>query len=57
MGLKILERSHNTALRFKRKEVKLQGYVDLNLSRDKNKRRSTTAYVFTLGDKSVSYVS
>ena len=38
-------------------ETILQGYVDSNMASDKDRRRSTTWYVFTIGGTSVSWIS
>ena len=35
----------------------LQGYVDSNMAGDKDGRRSTMLYVFTVGGTSVSWIS
>ena len=35
----------------------LQGYVDSDMASDKDSRRSTTGYVFTLGGTTVSWIS
>jgi hypothetical protein len=35
----------------------LQGYVDLDMTGDKDNRRSTTGYVFTIGGTIVSWIS
>ena len=35
----------------------LQGYVDANMASDKDSRRSTTGYVFTIGGIAVSWIS
>ena len=37
--------------------MKLQGYVDADFAGEIDHRRSTTGYVFTLGDTAVSWVS
>jgi len=34
----------------------LQGYVDSNMASDKDSRRSTTGYVFTIGGTTVSWI-
>jgi hypothetical protein len=35
----------------------LQGYVDSDMAGDKDSRRSTTGYVFTIGGTTVSWIS
>ena len=35
----------------------LQGYVDSDMVGDKDSRRSTTGYVFTMGGTAVSWIS
>jgi hypothetical protein len=34
----------------------LQGYVDLDMTGDKDNRRSTTGYVFTIGETTISWI-
>ena len=45
------------ALCFGGSDTVLQGYVDANMAGDKDSRRSTTGYVFTLGGIIVSWIS
>jgi hypothetical protein len=47
----------NHALCFGGLETVLQGYVDLDMAGDKDSRRSTTGYVFTIGGTTVSWIS
>ena len=35
----------------------LEGYVDLDMASDKDSRRSTTRYVFSIGGTTVSWIS
>jgi hypothetical protein len=45
------------ALCFEGSYIFLQGYVDSNMAGDKDSRRSTTWYVFTIGGTTVSWIS
>ena len=45
------------ALCFEGSYTVLQGYVDSDMAGDKDRRRSTTWYVFTVGVKTVSWIS
>ena len=45
------------ALYFGGSYIVLQGYVDAYMASDKDNRRSTTRYVFTMGGKTVSWIS
>jgi hypothetical protein len=45
------------ALCFGGSDTFLQGYVDSDLAGDKDSRRSTTGYVFTIGGTTVSWIS
>jgi hypothetical protein len=45
------------ALCFECSETILQGYVDSDMESDKDSRRSTTCYVFTVGGKMVGWIS
>ena len=45
------------ALRFGGSDTFLQGYVDSDMAGDKDSRRSTTGYVFTIGGTVVSWIS
>ena len=47
----------NQALCFGGSNISLQGYVDADIVGDRDNRRSTTGYVFTVGGKAVSWVS
>jgi hypothetical protein len=47
----------NHALCFGGSETFLQGYVDLDMAGDKDSKRSTTGYVFTIGGTTVSWIS
>ena len=38
-------------------DVVLQGYVDTDMAGDKDKKRSTTGYVFTMGGTAISWIS
>lgn len=53
--LRYLKITTNMALSFGGNKVQLQSYVDSDLSENKNK--STTRYVFTLGDTAISWMS
>jgi hypothetical protein len=52
--LKYLRGTANHALFFGGSENILQGYVDSNMEGDKDSRRSTTRYVFTIGGTTIS---
>jgi hypothetical protein len=45
------------ALCFGGSDTFLQGYVDSDMAGDKDSRRSTTRYVFTIGGTTVSWIS
>jgi hypothetical protein len=55
--LKYLRGTTSHALCFGGSSVVLQGYVDLDMAGDKDSRRSTTGYVFTMGGTIVSWIS
>ena len=45
------------ALCFGGLDTVLQGYVDVDMDGDKDSRRSTTRYVFTIGGIAVNWIS
>jgi hypothetical protein len=45
------------ALCFGGSNIVLQGYVDSDMEGDKDSRRSTTGYVFTVGGTTISWIS
>ena len=45
------------ALCFRGSDIVLQGYVDIDMESDKDSRRSTTGYVFTIGGRAVIWIS
>ena len=47
----------NQALCFGGSNIALQGYVDADMAGDRDNRRSTTGYVFTVGGTTISWVS
>ena len=47
----------NQALCFGGSNITLQGYVDVDMVGDRDNRRRTTGYVFTVGGTTVSWVS
>jgi hypothetical protein len=55
--LRYLRGTANHALCFGGSETVLQGYVDSDMAGDKDSRRSTTGYVFTIGGTTVSWIS
>ena len=55
--LRYLRGTANHALCFGGSKTVLQGYVDLDMAGDKDNRRSTTGYVFTIGGTLVSWIS
>eukprot|EP00253_Pinus_taeda_P032625 PITA_32625 len=52
-----LKGTTNQALCFGASNVSLKGYVDADMAGDRDNRRSTTRYVFTVGGTTVSWVS
>jgi len=55
--LRYLKGTTNQALCFGGSNISLQGYVDVNMAGDRDNRRSTTGYVFTVSGIAVSLVS
>ena len=55
--LRYLRGSTNTCLCFTGESLKLQGYLDADLTGDINSRKSTTGFVFTLGGTAISWAS
>jgi hypothetical protein len=55
--LRYLRGTSTHALCFGGSDIVLQGYVDSDMAGDKDSRRSTTGYVFTLGGTTVSWIS
>ena len=55
--LRYLRVTTTHALCFGGSNIVLQGYVDSNMAGDKDSRRSTTEYVFTMGGTTVSWIS
>jgi hypothetical protein len=55
--LRYLRGTSTRALCFGDSNIILQGYVDSNMTGDKDSRRSTTGYVFTVGGTTVSWIS
>jgi hypothetical protein len=55
--LRYLRGTVNHALCFGGSETVLQGYVDSDMAGDKDSRRSTTGYVFTIGGIAVTWIS
>eukprot|EP00253_Pinus_taeda_P003747 PITA_03747 len=55
--LKYLKGTTNQALCFGGSNISLQGYVDADMTGDRDNRRSTTRYVFIVGGTRVSWVS
>ena len=55
--LRYLRGTTNQALCFGGSNIALHGYVDVDMVGDKDNRRSTTGYVFTVGGTTVSWVS
>ena len=55
--LRYLRGTKNQALCFGGSNIALQGYVDVHMVGDRDKRRSTTEYVFTTGGIAVSWIS
>ena len=57
MDSQVFERYYSHALCFGGSDTFLQGYVDLDMVGDKDNRRSTTGYVFTIGGTKISWIS
>ena len=55
--LRYLRSTTNQALCFGGSNIALQGYVDADMVGDRDNRRSTTGYVFTVGGTTISWVS
>jgi hypothetical protein len=55
--LRYLRGTYIHALCFGGSNIVLHGYVDSNMVGDKDSRRSTTRYVFTVGGRNVSWIS
>lgn len=55
--LRYLKGTTNQVLCFGGSNISLQGYVDADMAGDRDNRRSTTGYVFTVGGTTVSWVS
>jgi len=55
--LRYLKGTTNQALCFGGSNISLPGYVDADMAGDRDNRRSTTRYVFTVGGTTVSWVS
>ena len=55
--LRYLRGTKNQALCFSGSNIALKGYVDADMAGDRDNRRSTTRYVFTVGGTTVSWVS
>ena len=55
--LRYLKGTTDQALCFGGSNISLQGYVDADMVGDRDNRRSTTGYVFTVGGTAVSWVS
>ena len=55
--LRYLRGTTSHALYFGGSDTVLHGYVDADMAGDKDTRRSTTGYVFTLGGTTVSWIS
>ena len=55
--LRYLRGTTSHALCFGGSDIVLQGYVDAYIAGDKDSRRSTTGYVFTMGGTTISWIS
>ena len=56
MDSQVFERYHFSCIMFGGSDTVLQGYVDAFMVGDKDNRRSTTGYVFTIGGTKVSWI-
>ena len=57
MDSQVFERYQFTCIMFGGSDTVLQGYVDADMAGDKDNRRITTGYVFTIGGTAVSWIS
>ena len=55
--LRYLRGTTNQALCFGGSNISLQGYVDEDMVGDRDNKRSTIRYVFTIGGTTISWVS
>ena len=55
--MRYLKGTSNTSLCFTKSDLKLQGYVDADLAGDIDTRKSTTGFVYTLGNTAVCWAS
>jgi len=55
--LKYLRGTRNQALSFGGSNIVLQGYVDADMASDRDNKRSTIRYLFTVGGTTVSWIS
>jgi len=55
--LRYLKDTSNVHLSFRRSNLTLQGFFDVNLKGDPDGRKSTTSYFFTLSGKIISWKS
>jgi len=55
--LRYLRGTTNQELCFRGSNISLQGYVDVDMVSDRDNRRSTIGYVFTVGGTTISWVS
>jgi hypothetical protein len=55
--LRYLKGTQKHALQFGGQQIQLRGFADADMAGDPDGRKSTTAYVFTLGSGAVSWVS
>ena len=55
--LRYLRGAASLALCFKQSNLGLQSYVDADMAGDVDGKKSTTGYVYTLGDTTISWVS
>eukprot|EP00253_Pinus_taeda_P002267 PITA_02267 len=55
--LRYLKVTTNQALCFGGSNISLQGYVDVDMAGDRDNRRRTTGYVFTIGGTAIRWVS
>jgi len=55
--LRYLRGTTNQEICFGGLDIPLQGYVDADMAGDRDNKRSTTGYVFTVGGKTISWVS
>ena len=52
--IRYLKGTSDTCLCFATRDLKLEGFVDVDLAGDSDSRKSTSSFVFTLGGTTIS---